>query len=130
MERTHRIILSDALLPVQVFFNAISDNSFIRILKGFSAGVGAGFDIAACTFPGDLDEYEDPLAGIEFSLPDGESVILSFHDFFDILIQVCSVYMQDHPEDETVIKELQDKIKKLISEPNSPVFLPGHNVEI
>ena len=68
MSDKFRVTLEDKLLPVQVFFNAIPDRSFMDTLKTFEKGNGAGFNDAFCGFPSKEGFDEEPLDGIEFAI--------------------------------------------------------------
>lgn len=111
MNDKFRIVLEDKLLPVQAFFNAIPDRSFIETLKGFKNGVGAGFNETYCGFPGEEEFDEEPLIGIEFAVMD-EEVILNYGEFYDILIQVCDSYLKNLPDEKEEVTSLCDGIKE------------------
>lgn len=115
MNDKFRVVLEDRLLPVQVFFNAIPDRSFITTLKSFEQGVGAGFNDAYCGFPGEEDYGEEPLKGIEFAIK-GEEVVVDYNEFYSILEKACSAYNVKHPEQINIVTDLLLKVKeKLIA---------------
>jgi len=116
MNDKSRIILEDKLLPVQAFFNAIPDRSFIGTLKAFRQRTGSGFNETYCGFPGEEDFNEEPLNGIEFAIKN-EEVILSYDEFFNILSDVCKVFLEKHPGEEEkvflLLKEIREKLDSL-----------------
>ena len=115
MDDKFRVVLEDRLLPLQVFFNAIPDRSFIETLKAFEKGIGAGFNDAFCGFPGEEDFDEEPLNGIEFAIR-GEEIVVSYEDFLSILKDVCGVYLTKYSEQEKEVRSLLEGVeKKLIS---------------
>ncbi|MGD9171173.1 MAG: ribonuclease toxin immunity protein CdiI [Candidatus Thiodiazotropha sp.] len=114
MNDKFRVVLEDKLLPVQVFFNAIPDRSFISTLKNFEQGVGAGFNDAYCGFPGEEGYGEEPLNGIEFAIK-GEEVILDYNEFYSILEKACSAYNDTHPDQVSVVASILLKIKEKLN---------------
>jgi hypothetical protein len=114
MNDKFRVVLEDKLLPVQVFFNAIPDRSFISTLKSFEQGVGAGFNDAYCGFPGDEEYAEESLNGIEFAIK-GEEVILDYNEFYSILEKACSAYNDMHPDQISVVASIMLKIKEKLN---------------
>ncbi len=114
MSDKFRIILEDRLLPVQVFFNAIPDRSFIETLKAFGNATGAGFNDAFCGFPGEEDFDEEPLSGIEFAIK-GEKVIINYDEFLSILEKVCNVYSEKHPDEAELVLELLSDVKEKLN---------------
>ena len=111
MNDKFRVVLEDRLLPVQVFFNAIPDRSFISTLKSFEQGVGAGFNDAYCGFPGEEEYGEEPLNGIEFAIK-GEEVIIDYNEFYSILEKACSTYNDKHPDQINAVSDRLRKIKE------------------
>ncbi|MES9852673.1 MAG: ribonuclease toxin immunity protein CdiI [Candidatus Thiodiazotropha sp. L084R] len=114
MDNKFRVVLEDRLLPVQVFFNAIPDRSFISTLKSFEQGVGAGFNDAYCGFPGEEDFDEEPQNGIEFAIK-GEEVILDYSGFYSILEKACSAYSDKHPEQINAVTDSLLRIKGMLN---------------
>ena len=114
MNDKFRVVLEDRLLPAQVFFNAIPDSSFISTLKSFEQGVGAGFNDAYCGFPGEEEYGEEPLNGIEFAIK-GEEVILDYNEFYSILENACSAYIDMHPDQINAVTGILLKIKKKLN---------------
>ena len=110
MNDKFRVILEDRLLPAQVFFNAIPDRNFIRTLKSFGHGVGAGFNDAYCGFPGDENYGEQVVKGIEFAIK-GEEVIIGYKEFYSILETACRAYNAKHPEQTSTVTNLLHKVK-------------------
>lgn len=98
-KRDFRIEIEDErLFPVQAFFNAISDNAFVRIMLDLKRGVGSGVNDCFCEFPNELDPGEEPFEGVRFSLFEDE-VVLSLNELNKYIDQVCEVHLADFPED-------------------------------
>jgi hypothetical protein len=102
MSKEFRIVLSDNLFPVQAFFNAMSEDSFIQTLEAFSNGVGASFNDCHCEFPGDLGPDDDPIAGVQFALHDQE-IVISNSEFLKYLTLTCKSYASERPDLEKAI---------------------------
>lgn len=96
---------SDPLFPVQAFFNAVSDDSFVRTVSNLVVGIGAGADDAFCEFPGDLDPGDDPFEGVRFALYEDE-VAVDERTFRRFLRLACDAYISAHPEDVEKIEDL------------------------
>ncbi len=100
--------------PIMVFFSVISDKSrFMRIIDHLSNGIGYGYEFAVCLFPDDItDESEKFGDGVEFSLHDGEAVVVSYDEFFWYLKKACMNYLKKYPEDAESIHVILDKAKR------------------
>jgi len=114
MNDKFRIILEDHLLPVQAFFNAIPDRSFIETLKAFRQRTGAGFNETYCGFPGEEEFDEEALNGIEFAIKD-EQVVLGYDEFFRILSEVCTVFLEKYPNKKGEVSELLTEIRDVLA---------------
>jgi hypothetical protein len=111
----------EKFFPVQAFFNEISDGSFIRVIDHLTRGEGYGLNVAVCTFPAHMDDYEryveraeKPLEGVEFSLFD-DDVVLDVPTFRRFLTMACEAYVKKYPEDRATIEEL-------LARPQPPLF--------
>lgn len=113
MSTQFRIVLEDRLLPVQAFFNAISDDSFLPTLEAFSRGVGAGFNDCHCEFPGDLEPDDDPIDGILFALHEQE-VVISNAEFIAYLKTVCNSFVEARPNVKSEVSIKLDSIEQLL----------------
>lgn len=116
MAEKFRIALEDKLLPVQAFFNAIPDRSFVDTLKAFRQGVGAGFNDTYCGFPEDDGFGDEPINGIEFAIKD-EEIVISYDDFFRILDEVCKGFVKSNPHEADqvaiLLREIREKLDSL-----------------
>ncbi|WP_157760099.1 ribonuclease toxin immunity protein CdiI [Delftia acidovorans] len=104
------IILENKLFPVQAFFNAMPGISLIRTLESFCNRIGAGFNDATCEFPEEVESGDDYFDGVRFSIFN-EEVIISNEVFFDILSQVCSIYISKNKDSSEEISSLMKIIK-------------------
>jgi len=111
----------DRLFPVQAFFNEVSDSDFVMMVDSLTQGVGMGLNVANCTFPGDLDPWQEPFDGVMFSLYEDE-VVVDIPSFRHFLTLACEAYVREHPEDRAEIAEL-------LARPQPPLTAPGTNVE-
>ncbi|MBC1529079.1 hypothetical protein HCJ07_01760 [Listeria booriae] len=109
-------LLDSSHYPVQAVFNMISDSRFTKIIGYISEGIGFGEEYGACTFPGDLDEYDiangEGFDGVEFGLHSGEEIILDYQTLYIYLNKACENYIEKHPEANTQIQEYLEKYKK------------------
>ncbi|MBC1802183.1 hypothetical protein HCA78_17470 [Listeria booriae] len=101
--------------PVQGIFNMISDNRFIKIIGYISDGVGFGEEYGACTFLGDLDEYDivngKGFEGVEFGLHSGEEIILDYETLYIYLNKACENYIEEHSEATNQLYKYLEKYK-------------------
>ena len=95
---------NDPLFPVQAFFNAISDDSFVRTVENLSKNIGAAFDDCDCEFPGDLDPGDETFEGVRFSLFE-EEVVVDQNTFQRFLRLACEEHLRRHPQDSHAINE-------------------------
>lgn len=95
-------LLDSSHYPVQAVFNMISDKRFIKIIGYISDGVGFGEEYGACTFPGDLDEYDiangEGFEGVEFGLHNGEEIVLDYQTFYIYLKTACDNYIEKYSD--------------------------------
>jgi hypothetical protein len=104
------IVKEDRLFPVQAFFNAIPNDSFVRTVEHLVNSIGASFNDADCTFPGDLDPGDEPFVGVQFGLLDNE-VEISEIQFAKYLIEACESYVAQFPEDKETIEMLLQNLE-------------------
>jgi hypothetical protein len=111
----------EKFFPVQAFFNEISHLGFIDVVDHLTRGEGYGLNVAVCTFPAHMDDYEryveragKPLEGIEFSFFD-DDVVLDVPTFRRFLTMACDAHVKRHPEDRA-------KIEELLARPQPPLF--------
>lgn len=110
-------MLKNTHLPVIVFFSVISDKSrFIRIIDQLSNGIGYGFEFAICTFPDDVEEESERFGdGVEFSLHSGESVVISYEEFYYYFKKACMTYLKKYPEKKGAVNRILEKVRKRYS---------------
>ena len=110
-------LLKPEHFPVQAIFNMLSDDRFIRIMKGISEGHGFGENYGACTFPDDLDEYDiattGMFEGVEFGLHNGETVILDYQTLYYYLEKICNGYIEDFPQKKEDIDKILAQIRSV-----------------
>jgi hypothetical protein len=111
----------EKFFPVQAFFNEISYPNFVDIVDYLTRGVGCELNVADCTFPSHMDDYEryverqgKPLEGIEFALFD-DVVVVDIPTFRHFLKMACDAHVKRHPEDRA-------KIEELLARPQPPLF--------
>ena len=104
-----RIVLRDPILfPIQAFFNAVSDSSFVKVVDHLTNGVGFAVNDTDCTFPTDLDPCEELFEGVRFSLFE-DQVVISKDQLRHYLQIVCDAFIIEHPEDKDVISKFFDR---------------------
>lgn len=107
-------MLKETDFPVIVFFGVISDkNRFVPIIDHLSDGIGYGYEFAVCLFPSDeIMESEQFGDGVEFSLDNGEAVVLSYEEYYYYLKKACMNYLIKYPEEKDVIYRILEKVRK------------------
>ncbi|MFO0883541.1 MAG: ribonuclease toxin immunity protein CdiI [Pirellulales bacterium] len=96
----------DQLLPVQAFFNAIGDESFVRVIDALISGVGYAINDCDCSFPSDLDPGEEVFHGVRFSLFE-QSIVISPQELARYIKTASERFIEQHPaEQENVARIL------------------------
>ncbi|MGE6539681.1 ribonuclease toxin immunity protein CdiI [Bacillus luti] len=119
MQREFRLKDEDLLdlthFPIQAVFNMVDDERFLEVINSVCEGVGFGEEYGACTFPGDLDEYDiangDSFEGVEFALYSGDEVIIDYQTLYHYFKKMCEGYSKKYPN---TIKSLEDSLNKFI----------------
>lgn len=102
----NRLSLADGrLFPVQCFFNAVTDFSFVEVVGRLLQGIGYGTDSAHCAFPSDLDPGEETFDGVRFSIFE-DSVILTIEELRYFIRKACESYLVSHPDERNAISGL------------------------
>jgi len=107
--RLKRIELDECLFPVQAFFNALSDDEFIRVIGLLSNRVGYHPDYCHCYFPEDLDPGEELFEGVCFSIFE-DKIVISLEELNDVIRLACAEYVSRNPVDEGRVKEILDRL--------------------
>ena len=93
-----RLQLEDeSQFPIQCFFNAIGDDSFLRMLECLTNGVGYSINECHCLFPSDIDPNDISFEGIRFSLFE-QSVDITNDQLETYLRLVCDDFASRYPE--------------------------------
>jgi hypothetical protein len=110
-------MLKDTHLPVIGFFSVISEkDDFIRIIDHLSNGIGYGYEFAICLFPNDVTVDSEKFGdGVEFSLHNGEAVVVSYEEFYYYLRKASMNYLKKYPEEKDVINRILEKVRKRYS---------------
>jgi hypothetical protein len=87
-----------------VFFNCVSDDSFVHVVDLLTSGVGCRINDAACTFPDDLDPGEISFVGVKFSLFE-DSVVLSVVELKEFLTVLCRDHIANFPGDKEILSQ-------------------------
>lgn len=120
MKREFRIneneLLNREQFPVKELFNMVSDERFIKVIKGISQGVGFGENYGACVFWDDLDEYDklntDIYEGAEFGLHNGKEIIINYNELYYYLKIICNKFIEDYPNQKDKIESIINDYKK------------------
>jgi len=109
-------VLADSHSPISHFFDIIHDSDFVGVMKYLSQGIGCFYEVAACFFPSDLDEYEIAKKGLFegvkfefFGFRDVEDIIVDHQTFYYYLQKACKSHMKYYPDD---IEKLVDILQK------------------
>ena len=95
-----RLMIDDeSLFPVQAFFNAVSDESFIRVMDSLTNEVGYSINECDCSFPGDLDPGEEVFQGVRFSLFE-QSAVISNQELANYIKEVCRGFVDRNPSEQ------------------------------
>lgn len=96
---------SDEYFPVQAFFNAVDDDSFLDMVGCLSNGVGFSVNDVDCSFPSDLDPDEQVFEGVRFSIA-SDDVVVSRKNCLSYLKSACAHYLSRHPIRKLEVTEL------------------------
>lgn len=103
-------LLNKDHMPVLMILNAINEERFLDVLESISKGIGFGEENGACTFPGDLDEFDKAngveLEGVEFGLYSGESVVIDYRTFHYYLKLLSDKYVEGNVRQADIVKKL------------------------
>ena len=101
-----RLLIEDeSLFPIQTFFNAVSDDSFVGVVDALTSGVGYSINDCHCHFPGDLDPGDEPFDGVQFSLFE-QSIVISREELKSYLKLVCDEFVKRFPTERERINGL------------------------
>ena len=85
----NRLTLDDeSLFPIQAFFDAVGDDSFVRVVDSLTKGVGYSINDCDCSFPDDLEPDEESFEGVRFSLFE-QSIVISTEQLGQYIRLVC-----------------------------------------
>lgn len=100
-------LYSDKMLPVIWFFDAISEPSFIRVIKSLTEGVGSVIEYNGCYFSSDLDPEEEPFEGILFSNGAvNKEVLIDYSITLKYMDVASRSFIQEYPEKKEILSEL------------------------
>ena len=100
-----RLTVADSrLFPVQTFFNAVGDASFVRMADCLTRGIGFVSDAAGCSFPSDLEPDEEPFDGVRFSLFE-DQVVISVEQLRRFLAEAIDAYTKNNAPGATTLSE-------------------------
>jgi CDI immunity protein len=108
--QTSQMIAEDHF-PVLAFFNAISDDSFMRVIENLSQEIGYAINDVDCTFPSDLEPDEDPFNGVMFALHD-EEIIINHVEFYYYLELASLNFIRENPDYKSNITIILNLLKK------------------
>lgn len=100
----------DPHIVVKLVLNQIPERDFVEFIQGLSEEIGLGFQQEICTFPCELDPFEEKFDGVEFYIPK-EAIVIGYKDFYDYVKQACNSYLLKHPEDTEILKVCLEKIR-------------------
>lgn len=104
-----RLNLTDEFFPIQTFFNALGDDSFVRAANLLLDGVGYSINDCDCSFPGDLDPDEEPFDGVRFSIFEDE-VVISEASLRSYVKEACEMQLSLAPSQRSEINSILEKI--------------------
>lgn len=102
---------TDEHFPVQTFFNAVDDASFLSMLSALSKKTGFSVNDADCSFPSDLDPDEEPFEGVRFSVAD-ESAVICWGTLLIYIRAACEQYLSSHPDERPAIRDILEQMEK------------------
>jgi hypothetical protein len=104
-----RLTIADTqLFPVQAFFNAVGNSSFVEMVDHMTRGIGYTSDEAHCRFPSDLDPGEESFVGVRFALFE-DQVVLNKEQLRTFLVEACAAYAAGHPSDREMLDQYLDR---------------------
>lgn len=101
---------NDEYYTAKFYLYSIPDTTFLRVLENMSKGIGTSLDYLHCEFPGDIEEDEEPFAGVKFRVLDDDGVVLDEEKFYNLLKDTCEEYLMDFPQDREIVQCLLNKI--------------------
>jgi hypothetical protein len=106
-------LYSDEMLPVIWFFDAISEPSFVRVIKSLTEGVGAVFEYNGCYFSKDLEPEVEPFDGILFSNGAvNKEVLVCYSVAFKYMNAASKSFIQEYPDKKEILSELLQTFAK------------------
>src|SRR4051812_2518787 len=101
-----RLTLKDSkMFPIQAFFNAIGDSSFIEMVDYLTRRVGYSINVAHVRFPTDLDPDEEPFEGVRFSIYE-DNIVIPISKLKEILQQLVLDFERSHPDSKDELARL------------------------
>lgn len=100
-----RLQLDKRYFPVQTFFNALSNDTFVRTIDHLLSGVGHSVNECDCSFPDDLDPDDERFEGVRFSIFE-EELVISLDELRSFVIQACRSQLAIVPEQRLDIERL------------------------
>lgn len=98
---------NDEIIPAIHFFNAIPNHRFVEVISSLANGIGYTVEYCSCTFPDDLDPWDESFEGVQFinSALDLESV-LEYPTVQELLLKSCRSFLREYPEHRDTINQL------------------------
>jgi hypothetical protein len=105
-----RLKITDrSLFPVQAFFNAVSDSSFLQVMRSLIAGTGYSINDAHVRFPSDLDPDEATFEGVRFSIYE-DTVTLSLRELKSYIRHLTTDFAREHPEEKEATTHILNRL--------------------
>ena len=102
-------IQDDSLFPIQAFFNAIGDGSFVRMLDSLTNGIGFSINDCDCSFPADLEPDEKTFDGVRFSLFE-RNIVISTAELARFLRIACDEFVKTCPNETQAVNRLLSRM--------------------
>lgn len=99
----------ESLLPVQAFFNAVSDESFLHVIDSLVNGAGCVINDCGCLFPGDLDSGDEIFAGVQFFLFE-QTVVISNQELAGLIKEVCRRFADRNPAEQGNVARILSRL--------------------
>lgn len=100
-------LYSEEMLPIIWFFDAISEPSFVRVIKSLTEGIGSVIEYSGCYFSSDLEPEEDPFEGILFSNGAvNKEVLVDYSVALKYMDTASKSFVQEYPDRKEIISEL------------------------